>query len=271
MEGWNDSMWTGVFLGALGVLSTDEWPFAWLILELNLISFIPILTKTWSMKKLIILYFIVQRVGSLAILTSGLVSDRTTRFSQWALLGLLLKARLAPFHFWGGEMVVSINRGLTCLFLTWQKIAPLAILLRYSNLAIMVFLNLLVAARCSVASKKLRLVIFFSGLINICWVLVAPRTLAYKYFILYCLISAPIFFLDTNPFLILNIAGLPPMSGFFIKLRVLQTTNVDMGIVLLTFSVPLLYAYMRVFVLSPSKWKFNITTLFICSVGAIVF
>ena len=264
-------MWTGVFLGALGVLSTDAWPTAWIWLEINLISFMPLLSMKWSQKKLIILYFIVQRVGTLAILTRGVISDRSTIFRKWTLIGLLLKTSLAPFHFWGGEIVAKLNIKMTLIFLTWQKIAPLAIILRLSHLAAILFLNLLVSARCSIGTKKLRVVIFFSGIINICWVLVAPKTLAYKYFLLYCVIAAPVFFISTNPYLIINLAGLPPITGFFLKLGVLQHVNLDLGIVLIAFSVPLLYAYIRVFLIAPTKGSFNLTTLFACRVGAFVF
>lgn len=61
--------------------------------EVNLISFVPLISGSYRLKKIVLLYFFVQRIGSLLVLSCGVVG------LGYAYAGLLLKARIAPFHF----------------------------------------------------------------------------------------------------------------------------------------------------------------------------
>merc|ERR1712136_68586 len=66
-----------------------------------------------------------------------------------------------------------------------------------------------------------------------------------------------------------NLSGLPPLTGFFIKLNVLQIIGLSRGIILLTFSIILLYAYMRLFLLSPKHKPLTITAVLPCCLGIV--
>jgi len=116
-----------------------------------------------------------------------------------------------------------------------------------------VLLNMMVAASCGIGSKKLQVLIFFSGLIHISWVISAPMLMACKYFFLYTIVTGPIFFDKPRPLLIINLAGLPPLTGFFMKIGVLQLIRLNMGVILLSFSVVLLFSYMRLFLMGREK------------------
>ena len=44
----------------------------------------------------------------------------------------------------------------------------------------------------------------------------------YKYFFVYALMLGPVFYSRDKAILMMNMAGLPPLSGFFLKVEVLQ-------------------------------------------------
>ena len=256
----------------MGSISSESWPTIWIILEVNLISFLPLITRKWSVKKVRILYFIVQSVGSLSLLAGGVISDRTDSYSKWVTIGLLLKACLSPLHFWGAPLVIVLGKWICFVFLTWQKAAPVALLLTVTTkylLWIILILNRSVAVLCGVGRKRLFLIIFFSGLIHIRWVIASPMRPAFSYFLLYTITAAPIFLTHHNlPLLILNNAGLPPLTGFFIKLMVLQVTGLMTRFFLLSLSVLLINIYIRIFVFSREKLReLKSSTLVVCILG----
>ena len=50
-------------------------------------------------KKPAIIYFIIQSVGSIIILSSAIISERKTSLSIFILLGIMIKLGAAPLHF----------------------------------------------------------------------------------------------------------------------------------------------------------------------------
>lgn len=264
-------MWTGVILGNIGAISSETWHRVWIIIEINLLSFLPLINNKWRIKKIALLYFVVQSAGSLLLLAGGLLFDERTMTFRFITLGLLLKARMAPLHFWGASVVVLLNKMCSFVFLTWQKLSPIFLMISTfpKNYIILFSLfNLLVGACCRLGSKYLGILLFFSGLIHMRWVLISPWFCSVKYYVLYCVVTAPLFFTTRNlPLLILNLAGLPPLTGFFMKLRVLQMLGFGLGIVILAFSVAPLYAYLRVFLYGTLVCRVSTGTLMFCSLG----
>ena len=268
-------MWTGVILGTLGTLTCEGWPAVWIILELNIISFITLFSSKWSAKKRCIVYFIVQRVGSLIILRRGVMSDRR-KIATWIILGIALKARIAPLHFWGGIIITRLTSSTAFIFLTWQKIAPAFLLFVTRPKSILnglILINVVIAATRGMGAKSLWFLLFFSGLIHIGWLLSAPLSCAILYILLYILSTLPVFLTGGSinlAILIMNLGGLPPITGFFMKLIILPTISLGFGIILMAFSAILLFAYIRAFMYnSTQKGRIKIMTLCACSMGLI--
>jgi len=64
-------MATAVISGTLLTLRANSWPLAWIGLELNLLGFLPLAMLGLHNKKSAITYFMVQSIGSLLLLFSG--------------------------------------------------------------------------------------------------------------------------------------------------------------------------------------------------------
>lgn len=272
---WNEwPMWTGLILGTVGVISTEAWPTAWIIMEVNLISFLPLISSNWDIKKVCILYFIVQSVGSLTLIGRGLLQDRRTSCAKWVSLGLLLKSSIAPMHYWGVVVVLKLRPLRALVFLTWQKISPLFLLLLSSSSLLLcgiLIMNAVISALSSLGRKNLVLLLFFSGLLHVSWIISAPLLERVKYFMLYVVVLVPIVFSDDDQnlaLLMFNLSGIPPLRGFFIKLGILQFTMLNLSIFLLCFSSFLLYAYTRVFIVNRTKTqKMKSRTIMVCRWG----
>ena len=271
-------MWTGLILGTLGAISTESWPLVWLIIEVNLMRFIPLIASDFSSKKICLFYFVIQSVGTLSILARGVLSDYTILLFSFAPLGIMLKTSVAPFHFWGPVLLPFLSKRNALLFLTWQKIAPVLLIFAVTPKILLnafVILNLGVAVLCSGGSKEILVLLFFSGLTGMRWMFASPLVRAVKFFILYSAASAPVIMM-TNigcaPLLIMNLAGLPPMTGFFIKIRILQTVRVRIRVILLLLTVPLLFAYVRFFIMSPTRMiRPKMRTIIVCSIGCLTY
>ena len=268
---WSDFMWTGVVFGGVGALSRESWPTIWMIIEINLLSFLPFIRRRWNRKNLSLLYFITQSVGSLALMSGGVVSDRTNGMTNCIMLGLLLKTSIAPFHFWGAAVVAKMNKYIAFVFLTWQKLTPIFLLIRLPKIMWILVLNMFVAASCCIGTKSLTILLFFSGLMHIIWVLSSTYLVSYHYFTIYVLILAPIILINYTPLLILNLGGLPPMTGFFMKLIVLQTVRIGYAVLLLRFTVVILSAYIRLFLVGPiKKSSYRFTAMWPCWLGILL-
>lgn len=256
MGGSTDCMWTGVFLGGVGAVSSDQWITIWAMMELNLMSFLPLIRKKWSIKKVSMTYFIVQRVGSLFVLR-GIVT-------RWAAPGLVLKMSLAPLHFWGSMFVLYLGKIEILLFMTWQKMAPMILLVMSTAKTVLlaiVIINALISALCSIGGKHLYILLFFSGLLHVRWMV--TTVFVWLYFVVYSVITVPAL-LRFNRLLMLNFAGMPPLTGFFLKLLLLQHIRSALAIVLVSSSLVFLYAYLRLFIREIPKIDW---CLFVCFLG----
>lgn len=250
-------------IGTILSISSNSWFGVWIGLEINLLSFIPILTnnKNIIINESSIKYFIVQAIASTILLFSILliqikypiIWEEEIVPSIIIRSRLLLKIGAAPFHFWFPE-VIGKSTWINCLTLiTWQKIAPI-IVLSYciqfrSFMFTIVILRIIIGALGGLNQTSLRQILAYSSISHLGWIirsLIVRENVWELYFIIYSLLRLIIvllfkqinlFFLNqiyssTNikteiKFLIflslLSLGGLPPFLGFFPKWIVIQS------------------------------------------------
>lgn len=246
-----------LILGTLTSLTAPNWFIAWLGIEINLLSFIPLITfhltgpsadKTSGACK----YFIAQATGSILFLLAPAIwiTDWNSLSPIFIFLALMTKAGMAPIFQWFPSTIASLPWLSASLLLTWQKLTPLLILFSLELnstllpiLLILSILNTLIGALYGLAQTQLRPLLAFSSIAHIGWIL-AVSTIsspaARGYLFAYILIVLPllaifvgsrtispktIFILNSiSPThralvttLMLNLAGLPPLGGFCLK------------------------------------------------------
>nr|YP_009677002.1 NADH dehydrogenase subunit 2 [Dorcus hansi]QDH81663.1 NADH dehydrogenase subunit 2 [Dorcus hansi] len=250
-------------LGTMVAASSYSWVGMWMGLEINLLSFIPLITTSKNMysSESALKYFISQALASTILLVSIIILvSQTLIFTEMSFqselmfdTSLLLKMGAAPLHFWFPEVMEGLNWLNSMILLTWQKIAPM-VLLSYSSKPLILLIVAIIS--CMFVSGimgqnhlSLRKIMAYSSINHIGWMIAA--TLFFEiiwiiYFTIYSIITLNIiimfkklnlFFMkqlmlsmNFQPmlkiFFILNflsLGGLPPFLGFFPKWLTIQT------------------------------------------------
>nr|YP_002290793.1 NADH dehydrogenase subunit 2 [Daboia russelii]ACF60281.1 NADH dehydrogenase subunit 2 [Daboia russelii] len=294
----NPTSWTmitmSIFMSTTLITMTTHWLMAWTCLEINTLSMIPIISRTNHPRatEATTKYFLTQTLASITILFTTTLNALNT--SNWEIslttepttmkiitLALMMKMAAAPFHFWLPEVVQGATTLTALTILTWQKIAPLTILLTChsnTNLTILTssaILSILIGGLGGLNQTQMRKLMAFSSIAHTGWIL-ATITLAPNIstltFMIYTMTTMPIFLMmnllscttikdmgttwPTSPYLmtamlltILSLTGLPPLTGFMPKWLILNkmiALNMTLEAILMAmFSLPSLYMYLR--------------------------
>uniref|UniRef100_UPI00315D706B NADH dehydrogenase subunit 2 n=1 Tax=Voluta musica TaxID=3169513 RepID=UPI00315D706B len=259
--------------GTLFSISSIHWLGIWAGLEINLIGFLPMLVyqKSISESESAVKYFIVQALGSSLLMFGSLVSysgsftwDMYNDSWSWSVLGLIavisglcIKLGLFPFHYWLPGVMAGLP-WLSCLVLaTWQKIAPLFLMLNLFDLGqcywLAVYLCLASAGSSLIGGvggmnqTQIRALLAYSSIGHLGWIMFAimhGEWVMKTYFGIYVLISICMFLglwysdsglmknLDSLKnlgfaqmavmLLFLSLGGLPPLLGFVSKWLVIM-------------------------------------------------
>lgn len=281
-----------LFTGTLIALSSNHWIYIWIGLEINLLSFIPLILhrKRNQETEAATKYFLVQALGSSLILLSSLsvlfssFSILSANLTTYTLaLALIIKIGAAPFHFWLPQIILNI-RWVSCIILrTWQKIAPLFIIvagiasLTSSKIIILqAVIRTLIGGIGGLNQTHLRPLLAYSSIRHLGWIIrssIISTSVTLTYFVTYSLITVSII-LICNTFsvkknyissftnlslplilslilLFLSLAGLPPLLGFLpkwliIKCIIAQRIYIYVIIIILGSLIRLFY-YLSIF------------------------
>ena len=135
---------------------------------MNLMCFLPLAIGDEALKKRSIFYFVRQRVGSLAILARGMLSDYIIVLSALLIFRIVLKIGAIPFHFWVPNVLPMLSKPIFYVIQTWQKIAPVS-LIAFVLLVkdVLRLINVWVASATMLRLSRPIFVVIFSGMIQI--------------------------------------------------------------------------------------------------------
>nr|YP_009178593.1 NADH dehydrogenase subunit 2 [Junonia lemonias]AKQ77787.1 NADH dehydrogenase subunit 2 [Junonia lemonias]ARR27690.1 NADH dehydrogenase subunit 2 [Junonia orithya here] len=248
-----------VFFSTLISISANSWLGCWIGLEINLLSFIPLMSNPNNLlnSEASLKYFLTQSIASINFLFSILLNLFLLKnFFMNNILSILINSSLLmkmgsiPFHFWFPNIMEGLSWFNCFILMTWQKISPMILLSYYMNLKflflIMIF-NVLIGTISSFNQTSLRKLMAFSSINNLGWMLSAlsiSENLWMLYFLLYSLFISIMCFLFyiINVFYInqlfnlnlnfsikfsilinfLSLGGLPPFLGFFPKWMIIN-------------------------------------------------
>nr|QKY63832.1 NADH dehydrogenase subunit 2 [Meccus pallidipennis] len=252
---------TTMVLGTSIVISSETWLGMWMGLEMNLISFIPILykSKNMSSSESCMIYFLIQSLGSMLMLMSVLLNSSIVispimgeEFINMALLlSMMIKLGVPPFHFWFPEILEKMSWTNCAILMTWQKIAPLCVMSYIINnptLPIIISLTVIVGAIGGLNQTSLRKILGYSSINHMGWMIACMKfnnefwlsylmiystivlmmTIlfnSYSSFFINQIISSSPSFMEKSLIIILflSLGGLPPFIGFLPKWLVIQS------------------------------------------------
>nr|QNE85505.1 NADH dehydrogenase subunit 2 [Empis nigripes] len=197
-----------LMLGTLITVSSNSWLGAWMGLEINLLSFIPLMNDTNNLMstEASLKYFLTQALASAVLLFAiimnmlkfNLISNLylVNSFINMIIFStLLLKSGTAPFHFWFPTVMEGLTWINALILMTWQKIAPL-MLISYFNFKIMfiivIMLSITIGSLGGLNQTSLKKIMAFSSINHLGWMIAAMssnESLWMFYFIMYCFLS----------------------------------------------------------------------------------
>ena len=254
--------------------------FIWAALELNIISVLPLLRLENSVfrTEVRIKYFLVQALGSSVLLLGAFLRQTSRPALSLVELALVLKLGAGPLHLWLVRVMRLCTLEILFLLSTFQKVIPLITMQALGTRII----SFRVAAISSIVAgwgvfnhRRLRAILAYSSVFTVAWcirrtgiivwnwlVYLGVYTLSLVIFILHVRaialttishlqLASTRFSVRLSLFLILGtIGGLPPLSGFWIKVVILSSLfergDFFLGIILLGRSIWILYIYIRV-------------------------
>nr|ADL57012.1 NADH dehydrogenase subunit 2 [Rana sp. 8 Hillis & Wilcox, 2005] len=280
-------------IGTSITLSSFHWLLAWVGLEINTLAIIPLMANPHHPRAIeaATKYFLTQATASALILFSALIN--AWQAGEWSIssltdlpsltlsLAIMMKLGLAPLHFWMPEVLQGVSLPTGLILSTWQKIAPMALLIQTSHL---INLNLtfalgltsiLIGAWGGISQTQLRKIMAFSSIGHLGWILLILKfnpQLSLLNFILYLIMTSAMFLSLSNilatkvldisiswaktptltssiMLILLSLAGLPPLTGFtpklLITLELIKQGATLMAAMAMLMSILALFFYLR--------------------------
>nr|YP_009971721.1 NADH dehydrogenase subunit 2 [Platisus angusticollis]QNG56431.1 NADH dehydrogenase subunit 2 [Platisus angusticollis] len=279
-----------LILGTMISISSYSWFSIWMGLEINLLSLIPLLNNPKNIfpSEAAMKYFITQTLASTIllftiILTMNKMENLFMNLNFLMIMinsSLLTKMGAAPFHFWFPEVMEGLDWFNCFIILTWQKVAPMIILMYNINLMYFFMFIILVSSMIGgimgLNQISLRKIFTFSSINHIGWMIASMlynQSIWLIYFLSYTIINLNliIIFMKNNIFYLkqlfnsmnsnksikflfmlnfLSIAGIPPFLGFLPKWLTINSLILNnlifVSLFLIIFTLISLYFYLRI-------------------------
>nr|QJD14037.1 NADH dehydrogenase subunit 2 [Gymnocypris chui chui] len=254
-------------LGTTLTFASSHWLLAWMGLEINTLAITPLMAQHHHPRAVeaTTKYFLTQATAAAMILFASTTNAWLT--GEWTInnlsspvastmftAALALKIGLAPMHFWMPEVLQGLDLLTGLIMSTWQKLAPLALIIQVAQtvdpmlLTTLGVMSTLVGGWGGLNQTQLRKILAYSSIAHMGWMVIviqyAPHltVLALTTYIimtsaafltLKMLLSTKVSTLATawskSPVLasaaalvMLSLGGLPPLTGFMPKWMILQ-------------------------------------------------
>nr|WHL46740.1 NADH dehydrogenase subunit 2 [Papilio nephelus] len=235
-------------------ISSNSWMGCWIGLEINLLSFIPLISspKNLLSSEAALKYFLTQAIASINFLFSILIKMIMMKNFEINYLisiminsSMLMKMGSAPFHFWFPNIIEGLSWFNCFILMTWQKISPMILLSYIMNtnfLMMIMIINVIIGVLGGINQTSLRKLMAFSSINNLGWMLISmmiSENLWMFYLLMYSFLISilcltfnllntffinQLFIINMNSIMkisllinFLSLGGLPPFLGFFPK------------------------------------------------------
>nr|QKV10095.1 NADH dehydrogenase subunit 2 [Phoxinus phoxinus] len=254
-------------LGTTLTFASSHWLLAWMGLEINTLAIIPLMTQHYHPRAVeaATKYFLTQATAAALILFASVtntwltgtwyIDNMSSPFAATMIVAALaLKIGLAPMHFWLPEVLQGLDLLTGLILSTWQKLAPLALLIQVAPaidpllLTAFGLASTLIGGWGGLNQTQLRKILAYSSIAHMGWMVIilqyAPHLTLLALLTYIFMTSAAFLTLKSvsatkistlattwskNPVLVttaalvlLSLGGLPPLTGFMPKLLILQ-------------------------------------------------
>nr|YP_008758003.1 NADH dehydrogenase subunit 2 [Microphysogobio brevirostris]AGW45972.1 NADH dehydrogenase subunit 2 [Microphysogobio brevirostris] len=254
-------------LGTTLTFASSHWLLAWMGLEINTLAIVPLMAQHHHPRAVeaTTKYFLTQATAAAMILFASTTNAWMT--GEWdmnnvsspvastmIITALALKIGLAPMHFWMPEVLQGLDLLTGLILSTWQKLAPLALIIQTSQaidpllLTSLGLMSTLAGGWGGLNQTQLRKVLAYSSIAHMGWMIIvlqyAPQLTLLALGTYIFMTSAAFLTLKTSSatkintlamtwsnsptlatttaLVLLSLGGLPPLTGFMPKWLILQ-------------------------------------------------
>nr|AHB11736.1 NADH dehydrogenase subunit 2 [Rhinichthys obtusus] len=254
-------------LGTTLTFASSHWLLAWMGLEINTLAIIPLMAQHHHPRAVeaTTKYFLTQATAAAMILFASTTNAWLTGSwdmndmsnpiaSAMVIAALALKIGLAPMHFWMPEVLQGLDLLTGLVLSTWQKLAPLALIIQTAHaidpllLTTLGLMSALIGGWGGLNQTQLRKILAYSSIAHMGWMIIvlqyAPH-LTLLALLVYIFMTSSAFLTlkassstkigtlatvwSKSPVLttaaalvLLSLGGLPPLTGFMPKWLILQ-------------------------------------------------
>nr|UPL65844.1 NADH dehydrogenase subunit 2 [Cantacader sp.] len=274
-----------MILSVIMGLNMSNWLSMWMSMEINLISFIPIIYSFKSMEssKKCMIYLLVQSLSSMMFMFLILSKNanmmlNTLNLNLMLMLTMMIKMGLPPFHFWLPEFMNKMNWINLFILMIIQKIIPLYITSQIINMInsilYIMIISTIISSILGINQTSLNKMMAFSSMNHTTWMISSMKINNFMwiyYLTLYMLITFTIclfmelnsmFYINqmlnnknsmmeniNNSIMILSMGGIPPFLGFTPKWMVINLLIINkmftMSFILIMTSIITLIFYLK--------------------------
>nr|YP_009485760.1 NADH dehydrogenase subunit 2 [Urostylis flavoannulata]AVZ00896.1 NADH dehydrogenase subunit 2 [Urostylis flavoannulata] len=270
-----------MIVGTIITVSSENWMSMWMGLEINMMSFIPLinLKPSKSSSEASMIYFLIQSISSVIMLGSVILIMNNYMVNKNYLIltiSILMKMGSAPFHLWLPKMMTVMSWENNIIFMTWQKISPLYMInmLEFNYVMnLTIILSTLVGGLGGLYQTSLRKIMAYSSISHLGWIMAMNKmkdkwliyliiysfmviTMCNYFFKKKLLFINQLFDLKMNfnqkinmMIMMLSMGGMPPMLGFLPKWIVIEemiNSEMFMITIMIMTSMLTLYYYLRI-------------------------
>nr|QKX65192.1 NADH dehydrogenase subunit 2 [Pseudogobio guilinensis] len=254
-------------LGTTLTFASSHWLLAWMGLEINTLAIVPLMAQHHHPRAVeaTTKYFLTQATAAAMILFASTTNAWIT--GEWdmnnmsnpisstmVIIALALKIGLAPMHFWMPEVLQGLDLLTGLILSTWQKLAPLALIIQTAQaidpllLTSLGLLSTLTGGWGGLNQTQLRKILAYSSIAHMGWMIIvlqyAPQLTLLALGTYIFMTSAAFLTLKasaatkintlamtwskspiltaTTALVLLSLGGLPPLTGFMPKWLILQ-------------------------------------------------
>nr|WGO57886.1 NADH dehydrogenase subunit 2 [Brephallus tramlapensis] len=199
-----------LLMGMMITISSNSWFSAWMGLEINLLSFIPLMSNNDNLftTEAALKYFLIQALASSSLLfiiiCKSLIESMFT-ISNLSLTSimistpLLMKSGAAPMHWWFPSVMEGLSWSNCFILMTIQKIAPLMLISYTINfnmfITSIILLSVMIGSMGGYNQTSIRKILTYSSINHMGWMLTAMlmgENMWMLYFMIYSLLTLTI-------------------------------------------------------------------------------
>nr|YP_009492379.1 NADH dehydrogenase subunit 2 [Triplophysa cuneicephala]AWI69681.1 NADH dehydrogenase subunit 2 [Triplophysa cuneicephala] len=254
-------------LGTTLTFASSHWLLAWMGLEINTLAIIPLMAQQHHPRAVeaATKYFLTQATAAAMILFAATtnawvmgewgINDMSHPVaSSMTIAALALKIGLAPMHFWLPEVLQGLDLFTGLVLSTWQKLAPLALIIQVAPtvnpmmLTLLGLLSTLVGGWGGLNQTQVRKILGYSSIAHMGWMIIISQYAPHLTLLAlgtYVFMTSAAFLalkvasatnvmtmtmmwskapvlVSTTALALLSLGGLPPLTGFMPKWLILQ-------------------------------------------------